>query len=72
MQMKTYEATVMVQNGSSKIAHTVRVSSTSTFSAQQLLQAQYGSENLVSTPISVTSSPASTFDASPWMLNIGG
>jgi len=67
--MKTWEAQVMVQNGNARINHTARVSADTVFSAQQLLSAQYGANNVMTQPTEVTSG-GSDYNASPWMLGL--
>ena len=64
--MKTFEATVYVKNGSTRIPHTTQVQAESSFSARELLDAQYGSENVVSIPTEVSTS-SSSHNSAPWM-----
>ena len=65
--MKTYRAQVYVKSGASKLPHTVQVQATSAFSAQQMLQAQYGRENVLTIPTEVTGGSNKN---APWMLDI--
>jgi len=64
--MKTFEATVMVRNGNSNIAHTVRITADNNFAARELFSAQYGASNVVSMPVEVKSFGGS-YDPAPWM-----
>ena len=64
--MKTFQAQVMVQNGNARINHTAQVTANNTFSALQMLQAQYGASNVVTQPVEV-STGGSSHDAAPWM-----
>jgi len=66
VQMKTFEATVMVRNGNANIAHTARVTAQTSFSAREMLSAQYGANNVVTMPVEVSSS-GSSYDPAPWM-----
>ena len=65
--MKTFEAQVMVQNGNARINHTARVSAQNSFAAQQMLNAQYGANNVVSMPVEVQGSSGDDYDPAPWM-----
>jgi len=60
-----FQATVRVQNGNSQIPHTAIVDAQSSFAAQQLLQAQYGTDNVLTVPIEV--SGGSSTNHAPWM-----
>jgi len=64
--MQTYEAKVMVRNGNANIAHTVRIQAASPFGAQQLLTAQYGAGNVVTTPTAV-SGGTDGYNPAPWI-----
>jgi len=68
--MKTFTAKVYVKNGNSRIPHTVQFNAESSFAAQQMLSAQYGSSNIASIPVEVQS--GSSYNSAPWMLNILG
>jgi len=64
--MKTFQAQVMVRNGNALINHTAQVTAESSFAAQQLLNGQYGANNVVTMPSEVSSN-SSNYDAAPWM-----
>ncbi len=66
--MKTYEAKVYVKQGNARIPHTVQVQAESVFSAQQMIKAQYGANNVITIPYEV-SSGGSSFNSAPWMEN---
>jgi hypothetical protein len=66
--MKTFTARVYVRNGVSRIPHTVQFNAESSFAAQQMLVAQYGSDNVISVPTEVTGGGSSQ---APWMIKIG-
>jgi len=66
--MHTYEARVYITNGNSQIPHTVRIQADSVFSAQQMFQAQYGSNNVISIPIQIQDMGSGVQSGdSPWM-----
>jgi len=67
--MKTFQAQVYVKNGNSKIPHVVQFNAQSSFAAQQMLAAQYGSNNIISVPTEVKSNSGG--NKSPWMIDIG-
>ena len=62
--MKTFTAKVYVRNGSTRIPHTVQLNAESSFSAQQMLAAQYGANNVISIPTEVT---GGSNNSAPWM-----
>lgn len=66
--MKTFTAKVYVRNGSTRIPHTVQFNAESSFSAQQMLRAQYGANNVISVPVEINSGGGGS---APWMKNIG-
>jgi len=61
---------VYVRNGNARVPHTVQFNAQSSFSAQQMLTAQYGPENVISVPTEVTSH-ATSGGSAPWMIKIG-
>ena len=63
--MRNFEAKVYVRQGNARIAHTVRLQAESSFSAQQMVSAQYGSANVITVPYEV--SGGSTYNPAPWM-----
>jgi len=63
--LKSYEAKVYVRQGVARIPHTVQVAAESTFSAQQMLIAQFGSGNIITVPHEISGS--STYNPAPWM-----
>lgn len=69
MSMKTFQAKVYVRNGSVRIPHTVQFNAESSFAAQQMMVAQYGSSNIISVPTEVKGGSGSTH--APWMKKIG-
>ncbi len=69
--MKTFSARVYVRNGNTKVPHVVQFNAQSSFAAQQMLAAQYGTENVISVPVEVTGYQSSGNSSSPWMIKIG-
>lgn len=67
MSNKTFEVKVYIKQGNAKIAHTVHLQASSSFSAQQMANAQYGSGNVISVPVEV--SGGSSYNSAPWMEN---
>ena len=63
--MKTFQAKVYVRNGSTRIPHTVQFNAESSFDAQQMLNGQYGSNNVISVPTEVKGS--GSYNPAPWM-----
>ena len=68
--MKTFTAKVYVRNGSTRTPHTIQFNAETSFSAQQMLSAQYGANNIISVPTEVTGYSSSGNNA-PWMIKIG-
>jgi len=67
--MKTFTARVYVRNGNARVPHTVQFNAQSSFAAQQMCAAQYGSANVITVPTEVKGSAAS--NSAPWMIKIG-
>ncbi len=67
--MKTFQAKVYVRNGTSRVPHVVQFNAESSFAAHEMLKAQYGASNVISVPVEIK--PGSSYNPSPWMLNIG-
>jgi len=67
--MKTFQAKVYVKNGNARVPHTVQFNAESSFAAQQMVQAQYGSANVISVPVEVKGSTG--YNPAPWMIKIG-
>jgi len=67
--MKTFQAKVYVRNGNARVPHTVQFNAESSFAAQQMCAAQYGSANVISVPTEIRASNSTS--SSPWMIKIG-
>jgi len=66
--MKSFEALVYVQNGSTRLPHTVRLQADTMFNAQQQLVGMYGSSNVINMPYEVGgSAPKGNYNSAPWM-----
>lgn len=63
--MKNFEGKVYVNQGNARVPHTVRLQAESSFAAQQMLKAQYGSSNVIMIPYEV--SGGSNYNPAPWM-----
>ncbi len=68
--MKKFEVMVYVQNGNTRVPHVTHVQAESSFSAREMLSAQYGRENVISVPTEVKNN-SSGHNSAPWMLDIG-
>jgi len=66
--MKVFQAKVYVKNGNTRIPHTVQLNAESSFAAQQMLSAQYGSNNLLTVPVEVKGGSRSNH--APWMNDV--
>lgn len=66
--MKQFQARVYVKNGTSRVPHTVQLNAETSFSAQQMLVAQYGAGNIITIPVEVKG--GSGHNPAPWMLDI--